>query len=70
MPNLDDLRQLYPLTEVQAEFDLIERLGYTVVSSEDQCLIWNGRDLIIDADFRDNFYDNAIEAIYSFWNSH
>ena len=56
------------LEHLEQEFEKITKLGYTVVATEDQCLIWKGEDLIIDSDFHNNYYENATGAIGAFWD--
>lgn len=67
------LKEMYPLESLENEFDKIEALGFEVFASEDQCLIYKIpssqiTNLIIDADFEDDYHTNAAMAIDAFWN--
>lgn len=62
------LTEKYPLDRLEDEFQKIEKLGYTVIAEEFHCLIWSGEQLIIDADFYDDYHLNAADAIDVFWN--
>lgn len=66
----DKLKLKYPLNRLENEFEKIEKLGYTVVTSPDQCLIWLRNELIIDSDFSTDFHENAAAAIESFWHKY
>lgn len=63
----EKLRKKYPVDVVELEIEKIEKLGYTVVPTESQCLIFKGNELIIDADFADNYHSNLVDAINAFW---
>lgn len=69
----DNLKKIYPLESLENEFEKIEKLGFEVFPSEYQCLIYKSpssviTNLIIDADFYDDYHTNAASAIDSFWN--
>jgi len=61
------LKKKYPLEHIDKEIENIEKLGYTVMASEYQCLIFDGEILIIDSDNYNDYYLNVIEAIYAFY---
>ena len=69
MPKLDIeiLKKKYPFETIEKHFENIENMGYKVVASEDQCLIWDGKTLLIDADFYDDYHSNAADAIHGFF---
>lgn len=60
-------KEVYSFTEIDKEFEKIEKLGYTVYATEDGCQILDGETILIDADFKDTYEENASDAINSFW---
>lgn len=62
------LKDKYPLDRLELEFERIEKLGYVVATADYQCQVWRGSRLIIDADFSDDFHENAASMIESFWH--
>ena len=65
----------YPIETFNAEIDKIEEKGYEVSVSTRQAQVWKksegercATDLIIDADFADNYNDNLVMMIDAFYN--
>jgi len=63
----DNVKARYPMDRLEEQFERIERLGYRVATSNDGCQVWHMNDLIIDADFSNDFHENAASMIHSFW---
>lgn len=61
------LKKKYPLDSIERHIQAIEKMGYSVGTSNDSFQIWDGTRLLIDADFHDDYYLNAIEGIDSFY---
>lgn len=61
------LKKKYPLESIEKHIQAIEKMGYSVGTSKDSFQIWDGSNLLIDADFNDDYYLNAIEGIDSFY---
>lgn len=66
---IEAIKLKYPLAVLESEFAKIEKLGYSVIASQEQCLIWFHEDLIIDADFYDDYHSNSADAINAFYNT-
>lgn len=60
------LKRRYPIETIEGHIKRIERLGYEVHASEHSFQIYDGIHMIIDADFFDDFYLNAIHGIDGF----
>jgi hypothetical protein len=65
---IEGLKKKYPLESIERHFSEIEKQGYTVVASEDQCQIYDGSILLIDSDFYDDYHSNAASALQTFYN--
>lgn len=61
------LKKKYPLSSIERHIESIEKMGYSVSMSDSSFQVWDGTSLIIDADFHDDYYLNAIEGIESFY---
>lgn len=64
---MKSMRKKYPIDCLEKHINSIERMGYVVSASERQFQIWDGNRLIIDSDFFDDYYLNAISGIDSFY---
>jgi len=62
-----DLKKKYPFDKLEFHFKKIEDLGYFVYPTEHSCQILLDNNLIIDADFHDDYHLNAAEAIEAFY---
>lgn len=61
------LAKKYPRESIEKHIQAIEKMGYSVSMSNSSFQIWDGTSLIIDADFHNDYYLNAIEGIDSFY---
>ena len=64
---MKSMRKKYPVDSIEKHITSIERMGYSVSASERQFQIWDATRLIIDSDFFDDYYLNAISGIDSFY---
>tara|TARA_R110000868_G_scaffold203969_8_gene451964 strand:- start:3466 stop:3684 length:219 start_codon:yes stop_codon:yes gene_type:complete len=60
------IKNKYPFDTLESHFERIEKLGYKVYPFPDSCQIYYNNQMIIDADFHDDFHQNAAEAIECF----
>lgn len=70
--NTEERKKKYPLEFLEQEIEKIEKLGYIVTAGESGCQIWKNNtsdatNLLIDADFHDDYHSNVADAIYCFY---
>lgn len=65
--DIEKIKKKYPIEAIELHFENIEKLGYSVSASDNECLIWDGDKLIVEADFYDDYHSNAADAIHAFF---
>ena len=61
------MKKRYPLNSIERHIAAIEKMGYSVSTSEYKFQVWDGTSLLIDSDFFEDYYLNAICGIDSFY---
>lgn len=65
-------KKKFPLEHIEKEIDKIEKFGYVITAGESGCQIWkdntsSATNLLIDADFYDDYHSNVADALYCFY---